>query len=67
LVQAAGGEEGAAVDDETAIALPLILSKINEAAARRHGDQAAQLRMTADDVSRYAEIGEWCARVKFHY
>ena len=75
LMRAAGGEEGAATDDEKAPLIAQILGQIREAAQAReaakeaaeHKSQAAQLRITTDGVVRWALIGEWCARVEFHY
>ena len=67
LIQAAGGKDGAVTDDETAMALPLILDKFREARAHKYGGQAAPRQMSVEDVTRWALIGEWCARVKFHY
>ena len=75
LMQAAGGEEGAATDDETARLKAQILDKIREAAQGREAaegaveckSQAAQLRITLDDVRLWVEIGERCKRVEFHF
>ena len=72
-MQAAGEEEGAATDGQTAPLIAQILGQIREAAQardaaeRKSGDQAAQLRITVKDVVRWSEIGEWCKRVEFHY
>ena len=74
-MQAAGGEEGATTDGRTAPLVAQILRQICEATQAReaaegaaeHKSQAAQLRITPDDVARWAEIGEWCKRIEFHY
>ena len=75
LMREAGGEEGAATDDEKAPLIAQIFGQIREAAQARdaakeaaeHKSPAAQLRITTDGVVRWALIGEWCARVEFHY
>ena len=54
-------------EDEKAPLIAQILRQISEAAERKRGDQAKQLRMTAEDVTRWALIGAWCQRAKFHY
>ena len=74
-MQAVGGEEGAATDGQTTPLIAQIFGQIREAAQARdaakeaaeHKSQAAQLRITTDGVVRWALIGEWCARVEFHY
>ena len=74
-MQAAGGEEGTTTDGQTAPLIAQILDQIREVTQAReaakesveHKSQAAQLRITPDDVRRWAEIGEWCKRVEFHY
>ena len=66
-------QEGAATDSQTTPLIAQIFGQIREAArdttkeAAEHKSQAAQLRITTDGVDRWALIGEWCARVKFHY
>ena len=70
-MRAAGGEEGAATDNETAPLIAQTLGRFREAAEgaaeRKSGDQAAQLRITAEDVRLWLELGERCKRVEFHY
>ena len=74
-MQAAGGEEGTATDGQTATLVAQVVRQIREATRAReaaegaaeHKIQAAQLRITPEDVVRWAEIGEWCKRVEFHY
>ena len=68
-------QEGAATDGRTTPLIAQIFGQIREAAQARdatkeaaeHKSQAAQLRITTDGVVRWALIGEWCARVEFHY
>ncbi len=82
LVQEAGEEEDATARDEEKVPLiARILGRLREADqaqddpkdAAEHksgapsGDQAAQLRITTEDVVRWAAIGEWCERIEYHY
>ena len=82
LVQEAGGDEGTARDDEEkAPLIEKILGTIRAAGQARDdakdaaehksgapgGDQAAQLRITAEDVVRWAELGEHCKRAQYHH
>ena len=82
LGQEAGGDEGVARDDEEkAPLIAQILGRLREAGQARDdakdaaehksgapgGDQAAQLRITAEDVVRWAELGEHCKRAQYHH
>ena len=53
-MRAAGGEEGTATDGQTAPLIEQILGQIHEAAERKRGDQAAQLRVTPGEVHLWA-------------
>ena len=68
-MQAAGEEEGAATDGQTAPLIAQVLDRIREAAegTAECKCQAAQLRITPDDVRLWAEIGERCKRVEFYF
>ena len=71
-------EEGAAADGQSAFqgthvsakTEPLVtqvLNKIEEAIQAREAGQRTQLRVTAEDVHLWTEIGERCKRVKYYW
>ncbi len=76
LEQAAGKDECATTDGQTATPLVAqIIRRIREATQAREAAeeaaerkiQAAQLRITNEDVVHWAEIGERCKRIEFYF
>ena len=66
VTQAADGADGAAADDQEAQPLvDQVLDKIRE--VMRGADTAQELRITAEDVATWAEIGERCKRIQHYY
>ena len=66
VTQAAGGADGATADDlEAQPLVDQVLDKIRE--AMRGADTAQELRITAEDVAVWAEIGERCKRIQHYY
>jgi len=69
LEQAAGEEEGAATDGHKAPLIAQILDRVRDATegTAECKSQAAQLRITPEDVVLWAEIGERCKRVEYYF